>query len=105
MSFRVFTLLDLDDYASERARALSDDDMIMLKTLRFYHDQMSMQDPVPAGKWYWSDIEQTSYESILYYKIQMYVCVCLSVCLSLSAIGSHTMRTLLMKLLQTTQWV
>ena len=50
MSFCVFTLLDLDDYASERARALSDDDMIMLKTLRFYHDQMSMQDPVPAGK-------------------------------------------------------
>ena len=43
ISFRVFPLLYLDDYAPEPARMLSDDDMVMLKTLRFYRDQMSKQ--------------------------------------------------------------
>jgi len=39
-------VLDLDEYAPARAPVLSDDDMIMLKTLRFYRDQkMMMQDP------------------------------------------------------------
>ena len=41
ISFRVFTLLDLDDNAPEPARLLSDDDMVILKTLRFYRDLMS----------------------------------------------------------------
>ena len=43
---------------------------------------------------------------ILYYKIQS-VCVyaCLSVSFSWSGIGSKTMRTTVMKLLQVTQWV
>ena len=51
------SLHDLDDYATAPARVLSDDDMIMLKTLRFYRDQKRMQDPVPGGKWYLSSIE------------------------------------------------
>lgn len=38
-----------DDYAIAPAQVLSDDDMIMLKTLRFYRDQKRMQDPVPGG--------------------------------------------------------
>ena len=45
----IFVLLffDLDDYAPARAPVLSDDDMILLKTLRFYRDQKNMQDPAP----------------------------------------------------------
>ena len=41
---------------------------------------------------------------ILYYKIQS-VCVCVSMYVCWSGIGSKTMRTTVMKLLQVTQWV
>ena len=41
---------------------------------------------------------------ILYHKIQS-VCVCVSMYVCWSGIGSKTMRTTVMKLLQVTQWV
>ena len=49
----VLLFFDLDDYAPARAPVLSDDDMIMLKTLRFYRDQkMMMEDPKKKKRMY-----------------------------------------------------